>query len=153
MKQLLRNKKTGKIAGVCSGIAEYFGVDPVFIRILFVISIFLKGFGFIAYVAAWIIMPEQTTEKAFIEGEKRMPAVDSSIKSRLGALLFCGLLGWIGVHRFYAGKTGTGILMILTLGGLGIWWIIDAITILIGSFKDKDGKYIVEWMPQHARNN
>ena len=54
-------------------------------------------------------------------------------------LLLAFLLGVIGAHRFYVGKIGTGILMILTLGGLGIWTLVDFVMILLGSFKDKQG--------------
>lgn len=57
-------------------------------------------------------------------------------------ILLCFFLGGLGVHRFYVGKIGTGILMILTLGGLGIWTLIDFILIVVGRFKDKEGKYI-----------
>lgn len=60
-------------------------------------------------------------------------------KSWLAALLLCIFLGGLGVHRFYVGKIGTGILMILTFGGLGIWVIIDLIMIAIGNFRDKQG--------------
>ena len=52
-------------------------------------------------------------------------------------------LGSLGVHRFYAGKIGTGILMLLTLGGCGIWYWIDLIMIIMGNFTDKDGNMIV----------
>jgi len=52
-------------------------------------------------------------------------------------LLLCLLLGGLGIHRFYVGKIGTGILMLITLGGLGIWTLIDLIMIAVGSFKDK----------------
>jgi TM2 domain-containing membrane protein YozV len=65
-----------------------------------------------------------------------------SKKSFLATLLFCLFLGTLGVHRFYVGKIGTGILMIVTLGGLGIWTIIDFIIIVSSRFKDKDGNYI-----------
>jgi TM2 domain-containing membrane protein YozV len=68
-----------------------------------------------------------------------------SPKSRLVAALLCFFLGSFGVHRFYAGKTGTGILMLLTLGGLGIWTLVDFIMILVGSFKDKDGLLVFRW--------
>ncbi len=60
-------------------------------------------------------------------------------KSWIAALLLCFFLGTLGVHRFYVGKIGTGILMLLTLGGFGIWTLIDLIMIAVGSFKDKQG--------------
>ncbi len=57
-------------------------------------------------------------------------------------LLLAFLLGVIGAHRFYVGKTGTGILMILTFGGLGIWLLIDLILIITGQFTNKAGEKI-----------
>tara|TARA_Y100000588_G_scaffold102193_1_gene111163 strand:- start:151 stop:372 length:222 start_codon:yes stop_codon:yes gene_type:complete len=57
-------------------------------------------------------------------------------------LALCLLLGILGVHRFYVGKTGTGIFMLLTLGGLGIWALIDLIKIAIQKFEDGDGAVI-----------
>ena len=54
-------------------------------------------------------------------------------------LLLCFFLGAFGVHRFYAGKNTSGILMFLTLGIFGIWTLIDFVLILTGSFSDTDG--------------
>jgi hypothetical protein len=68
-----------------------------------------------------------------------------SPKSRLAAALLAWFLGIFGSHRFYVGKVGTGILMIVTLGGLGIWVLIDFIVILVGSFKDKEGRLLINW--------
>ncbi len=65
-----------------------------------------------------------------------------SDKGFVPMILLCFFLGSLGVHRFYAGKVGTGIIMLLTLGGLGIWTIIDFIIIVTGNFKDKDGLLI-----------
>jgi TM2 domain-containing membrane protein YozV len=65
--------------------------------------------------------------------------------SRLAALLLCFFLGVFGVHRFYVGKIGTGVAMIFTLGGLGIWVLIDFIMIVVGGFKDADGKFVLDW--------
>ena len=56
MKRLHRNKKDGKIAGICSGIGDYFDIDPVIVRLLFLLALFLGG-GLIVYIIAWIIVP------------------------------------------------------------------------------------------------
>lgn len=68
--------------------------------------------------------------------------VVKSEKGFVPTLLLCILLGGFGAHRFYVGKIGTGVLMLLTLGGFGIWSLIDMIMIAVGSFKDKDGLVI-----------
>jgi TM2 domain-containing membrane protein YozV len=62
-----------------------------------------------------------------------------SEKTFVATVLLCLLLGIFGVHRFYTGKIGTGILMLLTFGGLTIWTWIDLIVIICGKFKDKKG--------------
>ncbi len=72
-------------------------------------------------------------------------AVDISPKSRLTTTLLAWFLGEFGAHRFYLGKIGTGIAMLLTLGGLGIWTLIDFITAVAGSMKDKEGRLIKNW--------
>ena len=66
----------------------------------------------------------------------------TSEKSFVTTLVLCVLLGALGVHRFYVGKIGTGILMLLTLGGLGIWQLIDVIVIAVQNFKDSEGLVI-----------
>lgn len=65
-----------------------------------------------------------------------------SEKEWLVTLLLSLFLGTIGVHRFYVGKIGTGILQLITLGGCGVWTLIDIIMIVTGNFKDKDGNII-----------
>jgi TM2 domain-containing membrane protein YozV len=64
---------------------------------------------------------------------------DVSSKGFVPTLLLCFFLGVLGVHRFYVGKIGTGILQLVTFGGLGIWAMIDFIMIAVGSFTDKEG--------------
>ena len=73
---------------------------------------------------------------------------DMSSKSRLVALLLCVFLGWLGVHRFYLKKIGTGILMLCTVGGFGFWVIADIILIACGSFRDKEGKRVLKWFEE-----
>ena len=68
-----------------------------------------------------------------------------SQKSRLVATLLCFFLGAIGIHRFYTGKIGTGILYIFTGGLFGIGVLVDFIMILCGAFKDKSGAKLVNW--------
>lgn len=68
-----------------------------------------------------------------------------SSKNRLVALLLCFFLGWLGIHRFYVGKTGTGVIWLLTGGVLGIGALVDFIMILVGSFTDKAGLPVSQW--------
>ena len=62
-----------------------------------------------------------------------------SEKGFVPTILLCFFFGVLGVHRFYVGKIGTGILQLVTIGGLGIWALVDFIMIVVGSFKDKSG--------------
>ena len=68
--------------------------------------------------------------------------MERSPKNYIASLLLCFFLGTLGIHRFYVGKVGTGILMILTVGGLYIWQLIDLILIIVGKFRDKQGRFI-----------
>ncbi len=75
--------------------------------------------------------------------EQNAPA--QTTKRILPAFLLCFFLGSLGVHRFYVGKVGTGILQLVTLGGLGIWVLIDLIMLALGSFTDKQGNKLTQW--------
>jgi len=68
---------------------------------------------------------------------------NTSEKSWLVTLLFCIFLGYLGIHRFYAGKIGTGILWLLTGGIFGIGYIVDLILIATFNFRDGDGHKII----------
>jgi TM2 domain-containing membrane protein YozV len=82
-----------------------------------------------------------------MDATAQQPAAGMQIsdKKRLVAFLLWFFLGWISAHRFYVGKIGTALLQIVTLGGLGIWWLVDLILILCGAFKDKQGRPLEAW--------
>ncbi|MCI9111151.1 MAG: TM2 domain-containing protein [Eubacterium sp.] len=75
-------------------------------------------------------------EQTFVTAEVISP------KSKAVAALLCFFLGELGIHRFYVGKIGTGILYLCTLGFCGIGVLIDFIMILCGSFKDSTGAFL-----------
>ena len=94
---------------------------------------------------------EQTTENnpkdesVQTGGPQKERTSGGSPYSRLVAILLACFLGGIGAHRFYVGKIKTGILMIVTLGGFGVWCLVDIIMIASGSFTDKDGLPLLDW--------
>lgn len=61
-KKLFRSKTDRKLAGVCGGIAEYFGVDPTVIRLVFILAVIGAGIGLLAYLICWLVIPEQNNE-------------------------------------------------------------------------------------------
>jgi hypothetical protein len=76
-----------------------------------------------------------------------------SEKSRGVATALAALLGPFGAHRFYLGKTGTGLLMLCTVGGLGIWYLYDLILVAAGSFRDVEGRLVTRWDPEVTRSD
>jgi hypothetical protein len=74
--------------------------------------------------------------------------LDPSDKSRGVATALAALLGPFGAHRFYVGKTGSGALMCVTLGGLGLWWLYDLIIVAAGDFRDAEGRRVSRWDPE-----
>ena len=74
-----------------------------------------------------------------LNGSSNVQTGNVSDKEWLPALLLCLFLGTLGGHRFYTGHTGIAIVQLFTLGGCGIWTLIDLIMIITGSFKDAKG--------------
>ena len=69
-------------------------------------------------------------------------SITTSTTDWLTLFLLTFFVGVLGVHRFYVGKIGTGFLMLLTLGGLGVWFLVDLILVVTGQFTNKDGQKI-----------
>lgn len=73
---------------------------------------------------------------------ENLPTRQTSQDKWLIVLLLCFFLGGLGIHRFYVGKTTTGVAQLITLGGCGIWVLIDFIMILLNKFTDAQGNII-----------
>jgi phage shock protein C len=59
IKRLYRSRKDKILGGVCGGLAEYFGIDPTLLRLVWVVFTLLGGAGFLAYMIAWIVIPKK----------------------------------------------------------------------------------------------
>ena len=84
------------------------------------------------------------TQEEFDSQKEKL--LDSSTKTNsidwLALFLLTFFVGVLGVHRFYVGKIGTGVLMLITLGGLGVWFLVDLLLAVTGQFTNKDGQKI-----------
>ena len=84
------------------------------------------------------------TQEEFDSQKEKL--LDSSTKTNsidwLALFLLTFFVGLLGVHRFYVGKIGTGVLMLITLGGFGVWFLVDLILVVTGEFTNKDGQKI-----------
>ena len=71
-KRLYRDPDNAIVAGIASGIANYFDIDPVIVRLIFVISIFFNGLGLLAYIILWLVVPvaQTTADKYAMRGER-----------------------------------------------------------------------------------
>jgi len=97
-KRLYRSRVNYKIAGVCSGLGEYFRVDPTIIRIITILLVFADGAGLIGYIIAWIVMPKrpleaegEVTDTAYAPLNKYLPGI---ILVAVGAILLVGNIWW-----------------------------------------------------------
>jgi len=101
-------------------------------------------FGTITISYASFPVQRTTTNNITVAEQKdeiTSPAAMDSGKSQVIALILCLAVGGIGIHRFYLGYTWQGIVQLLTLGGCGIWSLIDLIRIITGDLQPKNGNY------------
>lgn len=83
-RKLFRDTDTGKVGGVAAGLAAYFQTDVVLIRVLFLVSLFLGGSGFIAYIILWVVVPEARTlsEKMQMRGDAvTLSGIDNNLRT------------------------------------------------------------------------
>lgn len=86
-RRLYRDTDDAVIAGVASGLAQYFGIDPVIVRLIFVVSVFFNGFGILAYIILWLVVPaaKTTTDKYAMRGERvTLKDISERVKKNLG---------------------------------------------------------------------
>ena len=86
-----------------------------------------------------VIMTQQQMPETTYAGAWVPPQQHAGQKSFIATWLFAWLLGGLGVDRFYLGKIGTGVLKLITFGGLGVWVLVDLIITLSGAQRDKQG--------------
>jgi len=79
------------------------------------------------------------------QDEEELELPEISERSRSVALVLGFLGGVFGFHRFYVGRAQSGVAMVLTLGGLGMWWLYDMVTIVAGEFRDADDLPLRNW--------
>ena len=107
MKKLYRSKDDRIIAGVCGGLAEYFGIDPTIIRIIWLIFAF-TGMGVLAYVICWIVIPENPSQKGKPAKKVELEGADAK---KAGLILISvgiffllwnyGLLWWFNMGKMW----------------------------------------------------
>jgi phage shock protein PspC (stress-responsive transcriptional regulator) len=123
MKRLYRSMQERKIAGVCGGLGDYFDLDPVFFRLVFLLSILFGGLGVLAYLVMWVMVPEQ--EGARREGARlRLSATERKI---------AGVCGGLGQYfELDPVLFRVAFLVLAFIGGLGIllylalWLVVPA---------------------------
>lgn len=82
-KKLYRSRKHRVIGGVASGLAEYFGLDPILMRVIFVIITLINGIGILLYLILWIVIPEEPFEVAYqikTEDAAQSPGIENTVE-------------------------------------------------------------------------
>ena len=130
MKKLYRSRKDAMVAGVCGGLAEYFGIDSAIVRLVFAVMIMAGGIGVLAYFLAWIIIPEGSNDEVSesydsAETRKHMELSGDKIRMIVG-FGFIGLGVLFFVNRIFPWFT------------FDIFW--PAVLIMIGALILMKGK-------------
>lgn len=118
----MRRSDDSWIGGVCAGLADRLGVDPLVIRALFVVLSLGMGLGVMLYLAAWLLIPGRQ-EETHIEQALRDGRAESVVLLVVTVLALFGSFGWFGTGWWFEGSFfGWGVLSLVVLG-LGAWWL------------------------------
>src|SRR3954463_1072886 len=94
--RLYRSRSQKMIAGVCGGLGEYFDVDPVLIRLLFVVTAFISGIGILAYIVLWIVVPFEGDGSSRVDALKRdFDDISGRVREYVDPPK-AGWMGWMG---------------------------------------------------------
>jgi phage shock protein PspC (stress-responsive transcriptional regulator) len=107
------------IAGVCGGLARYFNIDPVIVRVAAVALVFAGGAGLLAYLAAWLLVPDEAQDAG--GGAGRIATVTGAVLLVLAVATIVPF--WGGPFGGWDWSGPLAFLIVLGLVGLGIWWV------------------------------
>ena len=120
-RRLYRSRDERVIGGVCGGLAEYFGIDPLIVRIVAIALVFAGGAGFLAYLAAWLLVPSADGEPVATGLAGRTATIAGTV---LLVLAVCTILPfWNGPFGGWSWGGPLLSLVVLGLAGLGLWWV------------------------------
>ncbi|QCX53941.1 PspC domain-containing protein [Elizabethkingia sp. JS20170427COW] len=150
-KQLFRDPTNKIIGGVCSGLANYIGVDPVWVRLALVLLVFLQGFGLLTYIILWIVVPKAKTAGDFLK-MKGKPLNFDNLKEQSNKVVQFATDSSEKVSQYYesnkgsinqSGKTLIRVLCacigIFITAPLAIIFFLGSIAILFGGFSFGNG--------------
>ena len=120
-RRLYRSRDERLVGGVCGGLAEYFGIDPLIVRIVTVGLIFAGGAGFLAYLAAWLLVPDADGASVADGGNGRLATIAGTVLLVLA--IGTVLPFWHGPFGGWAWGGPLVSLICLGLAGLAVWWV------------------------------
>ena len=135
-KKLYRSRRYRVFGGVAGGLATYFSIDPILVRVIFVLVTLMHGLGLLAYVILWIVIPEEPFEIAYPINNQNQPGENSSpntgnvyveSKKGTGTVVFGIVLICLGLI-FFADRIFPRFsfddvfpLIIIAIGGFLVW--------------------------------
>ena len=120
-RRLYRSRDERLIGGVCGGLAEYFGIDPLIVRIITVGLVFAGGAGFLAYLAAWLLVPDADGASVADGGNGRLATIAGTVLLVLA--IGTVLPFWNGPFGGWGWGGPLVSLICLGLAGLAVWWV------------------------------